>query len=91
MHIKSTDPLFRHMLFGYEANYNTIKNALLYKTVATDIPEAIRIMRSLLLLVVTQRVVVNPSRRFGTINRSHLQGSINLIYIAAVALNHASR
>jgi hypothetical protein len=53
--------------------------------------EAIRKMRSLLFLVVTQRVVVNPPRRFGTIYRFHLQGSINLIYIAAVALNNAAK
>jgi len=89
--MKSTDPSFRHMTFGYEASYNTVKKTSLYKSVATNIPEAIRKMRYLLFLVVTQRVVLNPSRRFGTTYRSHLQGSVNLIYIAAVALNHACR
>jgi len=78
------------MAFGCEALYAILLKKSLYKTVATEIPEAIRKMRSVF-LVVTQRVVVNPSRRFGTTHWSHLQGSINLIYIAAVALNHASR
>jgi hypothetical protein len=32
------------MAFGYEAIYNTVKKTSLYKTVATDIPEAIRKM-----------------------------------------------
>jgi len=68
-----------------------LKKTSLYKTVATDIPEAIRKMRSQLFLVVTQCVVINPSRRFGTTCRSHLQGSINLIYIAMIALSNASR
>ena len=46
------------MAFGYEARYTILLKKSLYKTIATDMPEAIRKMRSLLFLVVTQLYIV---------------------------------
>jgi hypothetical protein len=39
---------------------------------------AVAAIRSTLLLVLIQRVVVSPHRCFGATYRSHLQGSINM-------------